>query len=65
MSVPYCSSKRGRLVVWIFGELCDEFGRVILEELPTDITSLIYWKIGLKPAVFRVAIGDDAQQKNM
>jgi len=55
---------RGRLVVWVVAHISDDAGGMLLENLPIDITNLIHWKLGLKPVIFRCAIGGNQQQKN-
>ncbi|KAL6075709.1 hypothetical protein QOT17_003404 [Balamuthia mandrillaris] len=64
-SLSLHSSTRGRLVVWVVGELARPLSALILEELPVDLTNMVFWKTGgLKPAVVRVALVPNEHTKN-
>lgn len=51
---------RGRLVVFVVGDLANPLSRLLLEELPLDLTAFIHWKLGLHPALVRCALGGGA-----
>jgi len=50
---------RGRLVVWVVGDAEDPFGRLILTELPLDISQAVFWRTNYAPGMLRVCIGPD------
>lgn len=57
--ISISNGTKGRIVVWVIGNLNHKYSSLLLNELPLDISNLCHWKHKFIPAIIRVGIHDD------